>query len=131
MQRRPPGSTRTDTLYPYPTLFLSVWARRDDRDVSDIFVLQEDLSRDIAEALRVRLLPGEMETLADRPTASVEAYQLYLLARSFYLRGFDKRSLRIAHDLFTKATEIDPRSEERRVGKECVRTCRSRWSPYH
>src|SRR3546814_13668787 len=49
-----------------------------------------------------------METLADRPTASVEAYQLYLLARSFYLRGFDKRSLRIAHDLFTKATEIDP-----------------------
>src|SRR3546814_10323808 len=72
-----------------------VWARRYDRDVSDLFVLQEDLSRDIAEALPVRLLPGDMETLADRPTASVEAYQLYLLAPSFYLRGFDKRSLPI------------------------------------
>jgi len=85
-----------------------IWARRYDRDVRDIFVLQEALSRDIAEALRVQLLPDEMAGLADRPTASVEAYQLYLLGRSFYLRGCDKRSLRIAHDLFSKATEIDP-----------------------
>lgn len=85
-----------------------IWARRYDRDVRDIFGLQEALSRDIAEALRVQLLPDEMVSLAGRPTASVEAYQLYLLGRSFYLRGCDKRSLRIAHDLFTKATEIDP-----------------------
>src|SRR3546814_2514842 len=99
------------------------------RDVRDICALQEALSRDIAGALRLNLLPGELETLAERPTASVEAYQLYLLGRSFYLRGCDKRSLRIAHDVFTKATDI--RSEERRVGKECVSTCRSRWSPYH
>src|SRR3546814_574445 len=59
-------------------------------------------------ALPIYLLPGELETLAERPTASVEAYQLYLLGRSFYLRGCDKRSLRIAHDVFTKATDIDP-----------------------
>src|SRR3546814_13294139 len=88
MSRRPPRSTRTCTRFPYTTLFRS--------------------SRDIAEALRLNLLPGELETLAERPTASVEAYQLYLLGRSFYLRGCDKRSLRIAHDMFTKATDIDP-----------------------
>jgi adenylate cyclase len=85
-----------------------IWARRYDRDVRDIFVLQEELSKDIADALRVKLLPGEVESLADRPTTSVEAYQLYLLGRAFYLRGCDKRSLRIAYDLFAKATEIDP-----------------------
>src|SRR3546814_18178146 len=88
MSRRPPRSTRTCTRFPYTTLFRS--------------------SRAIAEALRLNLLPGELETLAERPTASVEAYQLYLLGRSFYLRGCDKRSLRIAHDVFTKATDIDP-----------------------
>src|SRR3546814_13790955 len=58
---------------------ICAWARHYDRDVRDIFALQEALSRDIAEALRLNLLPGELETLAERPTASVEAYQLYLL----------------------------------------------------
>src|SRR3546814_1720172 len=62
---------------------ICAWARHYDRDVRDIFALQEALSRDIAEALRLNLLPGELETLAERPTASVEAYQLYLLGRSF------------------------------------------------
>src|SRR3546814_8024191 len=89
---------------------ICAWARHYDRDVRDIFALQEALSRDIAEALRLNLLPGELETLAERPTASVEAYQLYLLGRSFYLRGCEKRSLRIAHDVFTKATDIDRKS---------------------
>jgi TolB-like protein/DNA-binding SARP family transcriptional activator len=85
-----------------------IWAERYDRDLSDVFVLQEEISKGIVEALRVRLLPDEIESLTVRPTASVEAYQLYLLGRSFYLRGIDKRSLRIARDLFTKACEIDP-----------------------
>lgn len=85
-----------------------IWARRYDRDVSDIFALQEEMSLGIADALRVSLLPAEIQTLAERPTDSVEAYQLYLLGRSFYLRGCDKRSLRIAYDLFTKAADIDP-----------------------
>lgn len=85
-----------------------IWARRYDRDVSDIFALQEEMSLGIADALRVSLPPTELRNLAEHPTDSVEAYQLYLLGRSFYLRGCDKRSLRIAYDLFTKATDIDP-----------------------
>src|SRR3546814_13015822 len=89
---------------------ICAWARHYDRDVRDIFALQEALSRDIAEALRLNLLPGELETLAERPTASVAAYQLSLLGRSFYLRGCDKRSLRIAHHALTQATHTDPPS---------------------
>src|SRR5690606_33225639 len=85
-----------------------IWARRYDRDVSDIFALQEEMSLGIADALRVSLLPAELQSLATRPTDSVEAYQLCLLARSFYLRGWDKRSLRIAYDLFSKAAGMDP-----------------------
>lgn len=85
-----------------------IWARRYDRDVSDIFALQEEMSLGIADALRVSLQPAELQTLAERPTDSVEAYQLYLLGRSFYLRGCDKRGLRIAYDLFTRAADMDP-----------------------
>lgn len=84
-----------------------IWARRYDRDVSDIFALQEEMSLGIADALRVSLLPAELQTLAERPTESIEAYQLYLLGRSFYLRGCDKRGLRIAYDLFTRAADMD------------------------
>src|SRR3546814_17649782 len=105
---------------------ICAWARHYDRDVRDIFALQEALSRAIAEALRLNLLPGELETLAERPTARVEAYQLYLLGRTFYLSGCDKRRLRIAHDVFNKATTIDTlyaqehtRSEDRQVGQAC------------
>src|SRR3546814_21040333 len=61
---------------------ICAWARHYDRDVRDIVALQEALSRDIAEALRLNLLPGKLETLAGRPTARVEGYQLYLHVRS-------------------------------------------------
>src|SRR3546814_2627982 len=46
-----------------------------------------------------------------------------------HLPAFQARA-RFDHDAFAEVG-LDPRSEERRVGKECVSTCRSRWSPYH
>lgn len=85
-----------------------LWAERYDRDVADIFSLQDQIARSLAEVLRIRLLPGEAERLAARPTASTEAYRFYLLGRSFYLRGLNKGSLRVARDLFARAMEIDP-----------------------
>src|SRR3546814_16070781 len=45
------------------------------------------------------------------------------------LRQFDLRNMRVDVDAFDRGRRL--RSEERRVGKECVSTCRSRWSPYH
>jgi ribonuclease G len=46
-------------------------------------------------------------------------------------RAFVKDSVTICHEIFREALRMAPRSEERRVGKECRRLCRSRWSPYH
>ena len=58
--------------------------------------------------LRVKLLPGELDTISTRSTSSVEAYEYYLMGRSFYLRGIDKRSLTIARSMYAKAAEIGP-----------------------
>src|SRR3546814_14687120 len=104
MIRRPPRSTRTDTLFPYTTLFRSGRAagfgehlgdRRGQRGLAMVDVTD---GADVA----VRLVPLKLS-----------------------LSHFILPSNQISFGLTAR------RSEERRVGKECVSTCRSRWSPYH
>jgi len=85
-----------------------IWAERFDRNFEDIFALQDEISRSIVAALKLKLLPGEIETLSQRPTGNPEAYRYYLLGRDFFHRGFTKRSLRVARQMFAKALEIDP-----------------------
>src|SRR3546814_20778550 len=87
MIRRPPRSTRTDTLFPYTTLFRSEAVQRPG---------------------------GHLQIETATPRAPQIVGELDAAARQ-------------AHALLNAL----PRSEERRVGKECVSTCRSRWSPYH
>src|SRR6185312_6856509 len=84
------------------------WDHRYDRGVEDVFVLPDEISRSIVEVLKVTLLPGELETITRHPTASTQAYEYYLMGRSFYLRGMDSRSLGIARGMYAKAAEIDP-----------------------
>ncbi len=84
------------------------WAHRYDRRLDDIFALQDEISRSIVDVLRVTLLPEELEVIAQHPTADTRAYEYYLMGRSFYLRGMDKRCLGIARDMYAKATELDP-----------------------
>ncbi|HTO84389.1 MAG TPA: BTAD domain-containing putative transcriptional regulator [Methylomirabilota bacterium] len=84
------------------------WADRYDRRVEDVFALQDEISRTIVDVLKVTLLPGELETLARHRTANVQAYEYYLMGRSFYLRGMDKRCLGIARGMYAKAAELDP-----------------------
>jgi TolB-like protein len=64
-----------------------IWAERYDRDLTDIFALQDEISMAIVTALKLKLLPREMQAIAYRGTESVEAYDLYLVARSYYLTG--------------------------------------------
>jgi adenylate cyclase len=59
-----------------------VWAERYDRDLTDIFVLQDEISEAIVSALRLKLLPEEREKIERRSTNNLEAYQLYLRARN-------------------------------------------------
>src|SRR3546814_15548435 len=124
MIRRPPRSTRTDTLFPYTTLFRSggvIDAIDVDRD--GVFSPRTIRRRahspqeggtqaNTAAIGESRRYPGEVDSAGD-PCR----FQLSLAKR---LTG-DRNFLEV----------LIPRSEERRVGKECVRTCRSRWSPYH
>lgn len=84
-----------------------VWGERYDRKFEDIFDLQDDISRSIVSALRVRMMPLELERLTQKPTVNTEAYRYYLMGRGFFHRGHSKRYLRLARQMFARALEID------------------------
>ena len=64
-----------------------VWADRYDRDLTDIFAIQDEISKAIVAALRLKLLPEEKKAIETRGTQSVEAYNLYLMARQQWISG--------------------------------------------
>jgi adenylate cyclase len=61
-----------------------VWAERYDRDISDIFALQDEISEAIVKALKLNLLPKEKMAIERRGTSNLDAYDLYLIARQYY-----------------------------------------------
>jgi len=87
-----------------------IWAERYDRDLHDIFAIQDEISRAIVDALKVRLLPEEKKAIERRGTENVDAYNLYLLARQTYVTGFegDTRRNEAIIRLCRRAVEIDP-----------------------
>jgi adenylate cyclase len=86
-----------------------VWAERYDRDLNDIFALQDEISEAIVKALRLKLLPEERQAIQQRGTENVEAYNLYLMARQLYVTGHegDARRAEGIVRLCGRATEID------------------------
>jgi adenylate cyclase len=64
-----------------------LWAQRFDRDLTDIFAIQDEISKAIVDALKLKLLPGEKKAIEQRGTASAEAYNFYLLARKYWVSG--------------------------------------------
>src|SRR3546814_2557782 len=164
MIRRPPRSTRTDTLFPYTTLFRSAAASVDSSAVSPSlanlwrsFSMPLPPDSTIAVACCLHLLPLRAFTLRRDEALEVEAADHALelvdafgLSFGLHLEAFADHDAVLAAlgpvvPLFPDALAIADvgllvavralafgfRSEERRVGKECVSTCRSRWSPYH
>src|SRR3546814_18289912 len=101
MIRRPPRSTRTDTLFPYTTLFRSKSGSRAPRDPP--------------------AAPGGRGGRDRRGWRRAPTSR----ARAGARRGWSRAGRRFS------ARRRSPRSDERRGGKECVRTCRSRWEQYH
>src|SRR5213595_487891 len=87
-----------------------VWAERYDRDLNDIFALQDEISEAIVKALKLKLLPEEKKAIEQRGTESVEAYNLYLMARQNYVTGgeSDPRRAEATIRLCRRVTEIDP-----------------------
>jgi adenylate cyclase len=84
-----------------------IWAERFDRDMTDIFDLQDQITEAIVAALKVRLVPAERMAIQSRPTENPEAYELYLQARYHHTR-LDKRNFEIASRLAQKALDIEP-----------------------
>jgi adenylate cyclase len=84
-----------------------IWADRFDRDLTDIFDLQDEITQAIVAALRVRLFPSELLAIQSRPTDNPEAYEIYLQARYHHTR-LDRQNFAIASRLAQKALEIDP-----------------------
>src|SRR6478672_9882377 len=87
-----------------------VWADRYDRDLTDIFAIQDEISKAIVAALRVRLLPAEKRAIETRGTASVDAYNLYLMARQHWINGSfgDIRREETIVRICKQAVSIDP-----------------------
>src|SRR3546814_11850677 len=130
MIRRPPRSTLTDTLFPYTTLFRSL--QRPRRQIIVIDRVRGD-HRFIADAQLRHVVFGII----------VQSCGIAILRKSDPFRrvssvipDFDLIEPAMASLDHVEIFEVGyvghvERSEERRVGKECVSTCRSRWSPYH
>jgi adenylate cyclase len=87
-----------------------IWAERYDRDLNDIFAIQDEISEAIVTALKLKLLPEEKRAIERRGTDNVEAYNLYLMARQLYVSGHegDARRAEAIVRLCVRATEIDP-----------------------
>jgi adenylate cyclase len=87
-----------------------LWAERYDRDLTDIFEIQDELSKAIVDALKVRLLPEEKKAIEQRGTTSVEAYNLYLMAHGYWVAGNwgDVRQAELVERICRRAIEIDP-----------------------
>jgi adenylate cyclase len=84
-----------------------VWADRFDRDLTDIFAIQDEITHAIVEQLKVKLLPQEQRSIAQAPTDNVEAYTYYLRGRQF-LHRHSRSYYLLAKRMFAKAVELDP-----------------------
>jgi non-specific serine/threonine protein kinase len=84
-----------------------LWSERYDREMKDVFEVQDEIARKIAEALRITLSPQEQEALATKPTDNLQAYDLYLRGKS-YARRLTRQDLEFALQMFDSAVSIDP-----------------------
>jgi adenylate cyclase len=84
-----------------------VWAERFDRDLTDIFAIQDEITHAIVEQLKVKLLPQEKKSIGQVPTENIAAYTYYLRGRDFLHRR-SKHYLQLARRMFAKAVELDP-----------------------
>jgi non-specific serine/threonine protein kinase len=84
-----------------------LWSERFDREMKDVFEVQDEMARKIAEALRITLSPEELEALATKPTENLQAYDLYLRGKR-YARRQTRQDLEFALQMFENGVAIDP-----------------------
>ena len=84
-----------------------LWSDRFDREMSDVFAIQDQIAHNIVEALQVTLSPREREALQKTHTQDVQAYDYYLRGRKFFYQ-YGPRDMEFARQLFGRAIELDP-----------------------
>ena len=84
-----------------------LWADRYDRDLTDIFTIQDEITKAIVDQLKVRLVPAEKAAISQAPTENVEAYTFYLKGRQ-YFHNSTRWFLNLARQMFQRAIELDP-----------------------
>lgn len=104
-----------------------LWADRFDRELTDIFLIQDEIARAIVEQLKVKLLPEEKATVGKPATEDVEAYTYYLRGRQFS-HTWTKSYLLLARQMFVKAAELDPNYARAYAG---IADCDSALSAWH
>ena len=84
-----------------------LWSERYDREMKDVFEVQDEIARKIAEALRITLSPQEQEEIAAKPTENLQAYDLFLRGKSYARRSL-RQDLEFALQMFESAVAMDP-----------------------
>jgi serine/threonine protein kinase/Flp pilus assembly protein TadD len=85
----------------------SLWAERYDRQMEDVFAIQDEIAQNIASALRVMLTDQEKRAIEKVPTRDVQAYDYYLRGRKVFYE-LRRKSLEFAREMFARAIVIDP-----------------------
>jgi serine/threonine protein kinase/Flp pilus assembly protein TadD len=83
-----------------------LWSERYDREMEDVFAIQDDISQAIVVALRVILTEGEKKAIEKSRTVNVQAYDYYLRGRQ-YIHEWRRKSVEYARQMFNRAIEID------------------------
>jgi adenylate cyclase len=86
---------------------VQVWAERYDRNLTDIFAIQDEISQAIVAALKLKLLPAEKAAIEQRSTTNGEAYELFLMARGFHRKGSERLKPVIVR-ICRRVVEMDP-----------------------
>jgi len=84
-----------------------LWSEQYDRELEDVFAIQEEIASHIAKTLKVELTEKEKQVLEKAPTQNVEAYEFYLRGRQFFYRS-KRESIDYALGMFARAIEEDP-----------------------
>lgn len=84
-----------------------LWTERYDRQLQDVFAVQDDVTRNIVAALALTLSEKEKESVARRSTSSIEAYDLLLRGQSLYARSTKENNAQ-ARELYQRAIQLDP-----------------------
>ncbi|MFA3790560.1 hypothetical protein AB6T38_05550 [Aliiglaciecola sp. SL4] len=88
-----------------------LWSETYDRELSDVFKIQDEIARNIVEALKVKLGADDIKVLNNQPTTNLDAHDAYLRAWPLYHER-DSKGLLMAISLFEKATKLDPQFVE-------------------